>query len=97
MNKVKAILDINGDNKVDMSDLYFIISEIMKDQKKLKISGSDKKSNTLKSLKNIIGTHIYERFEPVLEPAIDFIIVIANNKAILKHLKKNCVLLPCCK
>lgn len=97
MNKVKNLLDVNGDGKVDMADLYFIISEIMKDQKKLKISGSDKKENTLKSLKNIIGQHLYERFEPVLEPAIDFILAVANNKAILKHLKKNCVLLPCCK
>jgi len=97
MNKVKNLLDINQDGKVDMSDLYFIIAEVMKDQKKLKISGSDKKDNVLKTLKNIIGVHLYERFEPVLEPAIDFIIVIANNKTILKHLKKNCIALPCCK
>ena len=32
MNKVKAILDVNGDGKVDMSDLYFIIAEVMKEQ-----------------------------------------------------------------
>ena len=88
MNKVKAILDINGDGKINMSDLYFIISEIMTEQQKLKLHGSQKKENTLKTLKNIIGIHLYDRFEPMLEHSIEFILAIANNKAILKHLKK---------
>jgi len=97
MNKVKNLLDVDGNGKVDMEDMYFIIAEVMKEQEKLKLRGSDKKDNVLKTLKNIIGVHLYERFEPMLEHAIEFILAVANNKAILKHLKKNCVMLPCCK
>ena len=90
MNKVKNLLDINQDGKVDLQDIYFIITEIMEEQQKLKLHGSDKKDNTLATLKNIIGVHLYDRFKPMLEPAIEFILAVANNKAMLKHLKKNC-------
>ena len=84
------LLDRNGDNKIDLQDIYFIISDIMKDQKKLKISGSDKKDNVLKTLKNIMPVDLYNRFEPLLSPAIEFILSVANGKVSLKHLKKHC-------
>ena len=90
MNKVKAILDVNGDGVTNMDDIYFIMADIMKEQKKLNIPGSDKKANVLKTLKNIIGLHLYDRFEPLLSPAIEFILSVANSKVILKHLKTNC-------
>lgn len=93
MNKVKQLLDVNGDGKVDMQDIYFIITEVMNEQEKLKLQGSDKKDNTLKKVRNIIGVHLYDRFEPMIDAAIEFILAVANNKKLLKHLKKNC---NCC-
>lgn len=93
MNKVKQILDIDGNGKVDMQDIYFIITETMNEQEKLKINGSDKKDKTLQTVRNIIGVHLYDRFEPMIDAAIEFILAVANNKKLLKHLKKNC---KCC-
>lgn len=83
-------LDFNNDGKVNLDDIYFVIAEIMEGQEKLKISGKDKKYNTLNTLKNLIGDKLYEQFEPILSPAIEFILSIANNKRLLKHFKKTC-------
>jgi hypothetical protein len=93
MNKVKQLFDLNGDGTVDMQDIYFIITEIMSEQEKLKIHGSDRKDNTMKTVRNIIGVHLYDRFQPMIDAAIEFILTVANNKKLLKHLKKNC---KCC-
>ena len=93
MNKVKQLFDLDGNGKVDMQDIYFIITEIMSEQEKLKIHGSDRKDNTMKTVRNIIWVHLYDRFEPMIDAAIEFILSVANNKKLLKHLKKNC---KCC-
>ncbi len=81
-------MDYNRYGKVKLDDIYFVIAEIMEGQEKLKISGKDKKYNTLNTLKNLIGDKLYEQFEPILSQAIEFTLSIANNKKLLKHVKR---------
>lgn len=84
-------LDFNNDGHVNLDDIYFIITDLMKEQQDFKISGKEKKSNVLVTLKSLIGEDLYIKFEPVLSPAIEFILSVAHNKRLLKHFKKTCL------
>jgi len=88
-------MDINGDGKVTIDEIYETILSLMKDQVKLKIDGVDKKDNVLVVLKLMLPPDTYKQYEFMIDKAIDFIFLIANNKKMLKELtKKYCKCLP---
>jgi len=88
-------MDINGDGKVTIDEIYETILSLMKDQVKLKIDGVDKKDNVLVVLKLMLPQDTYKQYEFMIDKAIDFIFLIANNKKMLKELtKKYCKCLP---
>jgi len=85
MDNVIEILDYNKDGKIDSQDIFDLVFDLMKEQKKNKIlSGNDKKLNVLNAIKFAIGSESYERYYPMVEKSIEFI---------YKHLIKN----KCCK
>ena len=96
MEYIKDLLDKNGNGQIDVEDFYLLILELMKKFNKDKISGEEKKIKVLKTLRDdILPIEIYQRFEPLISPAIDFIFLIAQKpKHYLKKFKKNC---SCCK
>jgi hypothetical protein len=83
-------LDKDKDGDIDFNDIYYIILELMKKETKKNIGGSAKHYNVMKNLKNLLGVEIFQRFEPMLDQAIDFIFDIANHKKLLKTIKKKC-------
>ena len=92
MEYIKDLLDKNNNGVIDSEDFYLIILELMKKFNKDKISGEEKKIKVIKTLRDdILSVEIFERFEPLINPAIDFIFMIAQKpKYYLKQFKKNC-------
>lgn len=88
------ILDYDEDGEITINDLYMFILDIMKIESKKKIDGLDKKKNTLNTIRSALPIDTYNRYEPMLNKAIDFIYTISQNTNLLKHLKKNCKCLP---
>jgi len=74
MNVIKLHLDYNKDGKINYEDIFDLVFDLMKEQKKNKLlSGADKKLNVLNLLKVAIGQEIFERYYPIIEKSIDFI------------------------
>jgi hypothetical protein len=74
MNVIKLHLDYNKDNKINYEDIFDLVFDLMKEQKKNKLlSGADKKLNVLNLLKVAIGHEVFERYYPIIEKSIDFI------------------------
>jgi len=74
LNVIKLHLDYNKDNKIDTDDIFDLVFDLMKQQKKNKLlSGSDKKLNVLNILKVSIGSETFERYYPMIDKSIDFI------------------------
>ena len=96
MEYIKDILDKNGNGTIEIDDFYLLILEIMGKFNKDNMSGEEKKIKVLKTLRDdILTINQFERFEPLISPAIDFIFMIAQKpKYYLKQFKKNC---SCCK
>ena len=96
MEYIKDILDKNGNGTIEIDDFYLLILEIMGKFNKDNMSGEEKKIKVLKTLRDdILTINQFERFEPLISPAIDFIFMIAQKpKHYLKQFKKNC---SCCK
>lgn len=92
MEYIKDILDKNGNGQIDIEDFYLLILELMSKFNKDKLSGEEKKIKVIKTLRDdILSVEIYEQFEPLISPAIDFIFMIAQKpKYYLKQFKKNC-------
>jgi hypothetical protein len=99
MDTVLNILDRDHDGDIDLEDVYGLIIELMfqesKDKKasgmeKKKASGMEKKYSVLKNIRIVMGTEIFDRYEPMIEKSIDFIFSIAQNSKALKFLKKSC-------
>lgn len=83
-------LDKNNDGQIDFNDIYYIILDLMKEETKQKIGGSAKHYNVMKKLKDLLGIETFQRFEPMLDQAIDFIFDVANHKKLLNEIKKKC-------
>lgn len=85
------VFDRNKNGKIDSEDIFDLVFDLMKEQKKNNLlSGSDKKLNVLNAIKFAIGNESYERYYPMVEKSIDFI---------YKHLLKNRVckkIFSCC-
>ena len=92
MEYIKDLLDKNNNGEIDAEDFYLIILELMKKFNKDKLSGEEKKIKVLKTLRDdILSVDTFERYEPLIAPAIDFIFLIAQKpKHYLKQFKKNC-------
>jgi len=84
------LLDYDGDGDITMYDIYELILDAMNLEAKKKINGSDKKDNTMKTIQGFIPEDLYDRFEPMIISAIDFIYTLGQNTKLLKHIKKNC-------
>ena len=85
-----SVLDYNGDGKITIDDIYQLILDVMNTEATKKIDGTDKKNNTIQTIKNILPTELFDKFEPMIDRAIDFIFMIGQNTKLLKHLKKSC-------
>lgn len=86
------VLDRDADGDVDLNDIYLIIVELMTIERSNKqITNTNKKINVLSRLKELIGNKHYNRFEPMLDPAIDFIFQVAQSNKLLKKLKNSCI------
>lgn len=73
-NRVYALTDINQDGKTDFTDFFIVLKSIMKRQESVKgLDGNDKKRNTLNTIRSMIGVSAYQRYEPMIECAIEFI------------------------
>lgn len=84
-------LDKDADGDVDLADIYLIIADLMTIESSNKqINNINKKINVLAKLKELLGNH-YDRFEPMLDPAIDFIFQVAQSNKLLKKLKNKCI------
>ena len=88
------VLDRDADGDVDLSDIYLIIVDLMTIETSNKqINNINKKINVLAKLKELIGNKHYNRFEPMLDPAIDFIFEMSQSNKLLKKLKNKCICL----
>lgn len=66
--------DRNKDGKIDIDDFFELVYDLMKDQKSNKmLDGKDKKTNVMINIRNIVGTELYNIYEPLLSQSIDFI------------------------
>jgi hypothetical protein len=91
MDTVLNILDRDHDGDIDLEDVYGLIIELMfQESKDKKASGMEKKYSVLKNIRIVMGTEIFDRYEPMIEKSIDFIFSIAQNSKALKFLKKSC-------
>ena len=67
-------MDYNKDGKINTEDIFDLVYDLMKEQKKNNLlSGSDKKLNVLNLLKVAIGQEAFDRYKPVFDKSIDFI------------------------
>ena len=71
--KIYAITDVNQDGKTDFSDFFIILKSIMKKQEKITQEGILKRRNTLNTIKSMLGLSTYQRYEPLIECALEFI------------------------
>ena len=82
------------DNEIDLEDIYGYIVSIIKNAEKIKnYKGEAKKYYTITKLKEILPIHVFSRFEPLLDKAIDFIVFLSKNPEILKEVNK---VVKCC-
>ena len=73
-NKVYALTDLNHDGQTDFKDFFIVLKDIMKKQESVKtLDGQAKKRNTLNTVKLMIGIPTYQRYEPMIECALEFI------------------------
>lgn len=66
-------LDYNGDGNINFNDFYDIIKDLMKEQEKTNKNGDEKLENVKMSLKLMFGVQTYQKFEVLIDPAIEFI------------------------
>ena len=92
-NYIIESLDKDGDDDVDLSDIYLIIIDLMAIERGAKITNTNKKINVLSKLKELLGDNMFNRFEPMLDPAIDFIFEMSQSNKLLKKLKNKCICL----
>ena len=92
-NYIIESLDKDGDDDVDLSDIYLIIIDLMAIERGAKITNTNKKINVLSKLKELIGDNMFNRFEPMLHATIDFIFQVAQSNKVLKKLKNKCICL----
>ena len=67
------VLDYNNDGSVDMNDIYDIIKDLMATQEKTNNSGDQKLENVLLSLKLMLSPAVFQKYEELIIPAIEFI------------------------
>ena len=92
-NYIIESFDKDADGDVDLADLYLIIIELMAIERGAKITNTNKKINVLSKLKELLGDNMFNRFEPMLDPAIDFIFEMSQSNKLLKKLKNKCICL----
>ena len=92
-NYIIESFDKDADGDVDLSDLYLIIIGLMAIERGAKITNTNKKINVLSKLKELLGDNMFNRFEPMLHPAIDFIFEMSQSNKLLKKLKNKCICL----
>jgi len=91
LDNIDMVID---DGKIDFEDIYGFILDIIKDAEKIKnYKGEAKKYYTITKLKELLPIHVFTRFEPLLDNAIDFIVFLSKNPKVLKEVNK---VVKCC-
>jgi hypothetical protein len=98
MSKTELTLDnmetMVDDETIGISNIYDYIIEYIKEVEKMKdIKGVIKKNIVYSKLKDFLPTDIFNRFEPMLDMSIDYIIYLSKNPDILTDINK---IVKCC-
>jgi hypothetical protein len=98
MSKTELTLDnmetMVDDETIGISNIYDYIIEYIKEVEKMKdIKGVIKKNIVYSKLKDFLPTDIFNRFEPMLDMSIDYIIYLSKNPQILDEVNK---IVKCC-
>lgn len=73
------------------NDIFDYILKYMKQaQYYIKNDGKKKKIFVIKKIKELLGSEVYERYEPMILVSIDYIKTLSKNKSILKALHTDC-------
>ena len=93
------VIDTNQNGKIEFTEIYSYMLFCVKDASKLvKLSNEEKKAFVLQKIKNILSTDVYERYNPMIEKAIDFIVYLSKHPELLKGIKNlHKLCFPCCK
>lgn len=93
------IIDTNNNGELEFGEIYQYILICVRDASKIKsLTNEEKKTFVLKKIKEILPIDVCERYYPMIEKAIDFIVYLSKHPEILKGIKdvsKLCF--PCCK
>ncbi len=86
---MKNVLDYNKDGEINPQDFFDLVVHLMRQQNKENnlLKGSDKKSNVLHVVEQLLGKESYDRYAPLLDVGVDFL-----HKHIVKRTKKWCCL-----
>lgn len=71
--EMMKVLDYNNDGVVNLDDIYDVIRDFMKKEEKSNRKGLEKLESVKLSLKLYLSIPIYQKYEPMIEAAIEFI------------------------
>lgn len=91
------VIDTNQNGKIEFTEIYQFILVCIKDASKLKsLNNDEKKSFVLKKIKDILPTDVYERYNPMIDKAIDFLVYLSKHPELLKGIKNlHKICFPC--
>jgi len=91
-------LDIIDNEFLEIEDIYEYIIDLIKSAEKIKdYKGEAKKFYVTSNLKTLLPSPVFNRFEPMLDKSIDFLVYLSKHPELLKEVNKvakNC-LIPC--
>jgi hypothetical protein len=92
-------IDTNQNGTIEFKEIYQFILVCIKEASKLKsLNNEEKKSFVLQKIRDILPTDVYERYNPMIDKAIDFIVFLSKHPELLKGIKNISKLcFPCCK
>jgi len=106
LDNVETMVD---DNTIGISNIYDYILQYINEVEKMKdIKGVIKKNIVYSKLKDFLPTDVFNRFEPMLDMSIDYLIYLSKNPHILNEINKivkccdkccakKCKIFKCCK
>jgi prophage maintenance system killer protein len=81
-------MDFNNDGKTDLDDLFSMITYYIGKVDKKTIQGKEKKELVMSSIEKLLSKENYERYEPILDKSIDYIVLLSKKKEILDNINK---------
>lgn len=83
-----VIPDFNEDGKKDIDDIYALLTYYIGLVDKKNEQGAEKKQMVLEYIKKLLSNETYERFYPMLDKSIDFIVLLSKKREILDTINK---------